>query len=139
MTLDVMGGTVQLLPNMAESTLLREQSVIQGADVVVVVAAADSGLPAAVAAMVHCPVIAVPTHAGFSATRTAQVAPASAHTNTCVAGMAVVRAPPLSLSSRDRSPSQGGGYVARVAPLASGAEGHQECEPVCELAIALRV
>lgn len=100
MTLDVMGGTVQLLPNMAESTLLREQSVIQGADVVVVVAAADSGLPAAVAAMVHCPVIAVPTHAGFSATRTAQVAPASAHTNTCVAGMAVVRAPPLSLSPR---------------------------------------
>lgn len=58
MTLDVMGGTVQLIPDMATAAALsNERALIRLADVVVVVAAPGSGVPAAVAAMVQCPVV----------------------------------------------------------------------------------
>jgi hypothetical protein len=57
-TLDVMGGTVQLIPDMATAAALsNERALIRLADVVVVVAAPGSDVPAAVAAMVQCPVV----------------------------------------------------------------------------------
>ncbi|MGG6298335.1 nickel pincer cofactor biosynthesis protein LarB [Leptolyngbya sp. AN02str] len=69
--------------------LLRNQHLIQEADVIVVVAGMEGALPSVVAGLANCPVIAVPTSIGYGA-NLGGLAPLLTMLNSCAAGIGVV-------------------------------------------------
>jgi NCAIR mutase (PurE)-related protein len=69
--------------------LLRNQQVLQEADVLIVAAGMEGALPSVVAGLVDCPVIAVPTSVGYG-TNFSGLAPLLTMLNSCAAGIGVM-------------------------------------------------
>lgn len=69
--------------------LLNNRQVIDGADVLIVVAGMEGALPSVVAGLANCPVIAVPTSIGYGASFSG-LAPLLTMLNSCAAGVGVV-------------------------------------------------
>jgi pyridinium-3,5-biscarboxylic acid mononucleotide synthase len=69
--------------------LLNNLPVLQGADVMIVVAGMEGALPSVVAGLVDCPTIAVPTSVGYGANFQG-LAPLLTMVNSCAAGVGVV-------------------------------------------------
>jgi NCAIR mutase (PurE)-related protein len=91
-TAAVMGNTVDRLNDVGVAgihRLIREQSRLQSARVVIVVAGMEGALPSVVAGLVKVPVIAVPTSIGYGASFQG-LAPLLGMLNSCANGVAVV-------------------------------------------------
>jgi NCAIR mutase (PurE)-related protein len=88
----VMGNTVDRLYDVGVAgihRLLREQSRLESARVVVVVAGMEGALPSVVAGLIRAPVIAVPTSIGYGASF-GGIAALLGMLNSCANGIAVV-------------------------------------------------
>ena len=91
-TAEVMGNTVDRLHDVGVAgihRLIREQSRLQQARVVIVVAGMEGALPSVVAGLVQVPVIAVPTSVGYGASF-GGLAALLGMLNSCANGIAVV-------------------------------------------------
>jgi pyridinium-3,5-biscarboxylic acid mononucleotide synthase len=91
-TAELMGNTVDRLHDVGVAgihRLIREQSRLAHARVVVVVAGMEGALPSVVAGLVHSPVIAVPTSIGYGASF-GGLAALLGMLNSCANGVAVV-------------------------------------------------
>ncbi len=91
-TAELMGNTVDRLCDVGVAgihRLLSEQSRIQSARVIIVVAGMEGALPSVVAGLVKVPVIAVPTSVGYGASF-GGVAALLGMLNSCADGVAVV-------------------------------------------------
>ena len=91
-TAEVMGNTVDRLYDVGVAglhRLLTEQSRLQSARVIVVVAGMEGALPSVVAGLVAVPVVAVPTSIGYGASF-GGVAALLAMLNSCANGVSVV-------------------------------------------------
>jgi len=91
-TAELMGNTIDRLNDVGVAgihRLIREQSRLQRARVVIVVAGMEGALPSVVAGLVQVPVIAVPTSVGYGASFQG-VAPLLGMLNSCANGVAVV-------------------------------------------------
>ena len=91
-TASVMGNTVERLYDVGVAgihRLLSEQSRLQQARVIIVVAGMEGALPSVVAGLVRVPVIAVPTSVGYGASF-GGVAALLGMLNSCANGVAVV-------------------------------------------------
>jgi hypothetical protein len=91
-TADMMGNTVERLNDVGVAgihRLIREQSRLQSAHVVIVVAGMEGALPSVVAGLVQAPVIAVPTSIGYGASFSG-LAALLGMLNSCANGVAVV-------------------------------------------------
>eukprot|EP00241_Pyramimonas_parkeae_P002005 CAMPEP_0114250778 /NCGR_PEP_ID=MMETSP0058-20121206/14888_1 /TAXON_ID=36894 /ORGANISM="Pyramimonas parkeae, CCMP726" /LENGTH=460 /DNA_ID=CAMNT_0001364475 /DNA_START=158 /DNA_END=1541 /DNA_ORIENTATION=+ len=90
-TLDVMGCTVHMMVDMGVEALTRmvNEEICRASDVVIVVAGMDGALPSVVAGLVECPVVSVPTSAGYGKSFEGYAPLLSAFT-ACSAGVAVV-------------------------------------------------
>jgi NCAIR mutase (PurE)-related protein len=91
-TAELMGNRIERLNDVGVAgihRLIREQSRLQSARVVVVVAGMEGALPSVVAGLVEVPVIAVPTSIGYGASF-GGVAALLGMLNSCANGVAVV-------------------------------------------------
>lgn len=91
-TADVMGAATQMVVDVGVAgihRILSQQSQLQKADVVIVVAGMDGALPSVVGGLVDCPVLAVPTSIGYGAAF-GGVAALLTMLNSCSAGVGVV-------------------------------------------------
>jgi len=91
-TAELMGNTIDRLYDVGVAgihRLLREQTRLEDARVVIVVAGMEGALPSVVGGLVDCPVIAVPTSIGYGASF-GGLAALLAMLNTCAAGVVVV-------------------------------------------------
>ena len=91
-TAELMGNTIDRLYDVGVAgihRLLREQSRIQHARVVIVVAGMEGALPSVVAGLVSVPVIAVPTSVGYGASF-GGIAALLGMLNSCANGVSVV-------------------------------------------------
>ena len=91
-TAEMMGNTVARLNDVGVAgihRLIREQSRLQDAHVVIVVAGMEGALPSVVAGLVQAPVIAVPTSIGYGASFSG-IAALLGMLNSCANGVAVV-------------------------------------------------
>ena len=91
-TADMMGNTVERLNDVGVAgihRLIREQSRLQAAHAIIVVAGMEGALPSVVAGLVQAPVIAVPTSVGYGASFSG-LAALLAMLNSCANGVAVV-------------------------------------------------
>jgi pyridinium-3,5-biscarboxylic acid mononucleotide synthase len=92
LTAQLMGNTVERLYDVGVAgihRLLDNKAHIFRAAVIIVVAGMDGALPSVVGGMVSCPVIAVPTSAGYGASFNG-LAPLLTMLNSCAAGVSVV-------------------------------------------------
>jgi pyridinium-3,5-biscarboxylic acid mononucleotide synthase len=91
-TAEVMGNTIDRLYDVGVAglhRLLREQSRLQSARVIVVIAGMEGALPSVVAGLVSVPVIAVPTSVGYGASF-GGIAALLGMLNSCANGVSVV-------------------------------------------------
>jgi pyridinium-3,5-biscarboxylic acid mononucleotide synthase len=91
-TAELMGNTIERLYDVGVAglhRLLREQSRLQNARVVIVVAGMEGALPSVVAGLVATPVIAVPTSIGYGASF-GGIAALLGMLNSCANGVSVV-------------------------------------------------
>jgi NCAIR mutase (PurE)-related protein len=91
-TAELMGNTIDRLYDVGVAglhRLLREQSRLQNARVVIVVAGMEGALPSVVAGLLAVPVIAVPTSIGYGASL-GGIAALLAMLNSCANGVSVV-------------------------------------------------
>lgn len=92
LTAKLMGNTVESLYDVGVAgihRLLDNRARIFRADVIIVVAGMDGALPSVVGGLVDCPVIAVPTSAGYGAAFSG-LAPLLTMLNSCATGVSVV-------------------------------------------------
>jgi NCAIR mutase (PurE)-related protein len=91
-TAELMGNAIDRLYDVGVAgihRLLREQSRLQSARVVIVVAGMEGALPSVVAGLIQTPVIAVPTSVGYGASF-GGIAALLGMLNSCANGVAVV-------------------------------------------------
>jgi pyridinium-3,5-biscarboxylic acid mononucleotide synthase len=91
-TAELMGNTIDRLYDVGVAglhRLVREQSRLQSAQVIIVVAGMEGALPSVVAGLVSVPVIAVPTSVGYGASF-GGIAALLGMLNSCANGVAVV-------------------------------------------------
>jgi NCAIR mutase (PurE)-related protein len=91
-TAELMGNTIDRLHDVGVAgihRLIREQSRLQRAHVVIVVAGMEGALPSVVAGLVQVPVVAVPTSVGYGASF-GGLAALLAMLNSCANGVSVV-------------------------------------------------
>ncbi len=92
LTAQLMGNTVERLYDVGVAgihRLLDNSALIFSAAVIIVVAGMDGALPSVVGGLVGCPVVAVPTSAGYGAAF-GGLAPLLTMLNSCAAGVSVV-------------------------------------------------